>query len=66
MISVQLLEHWSTMTSEEILIEGIIFFSLMIILLVISHISDYIKEEYEDEISKSSNKVLKFIFKYIL
>ena len=28
MISVQLLEHWSTMTSEEILIEGIIFFSL--------------------------------------
>lgn len=66
MISVQLLEHWSTMTIEEILIEGIIFFSLMIILLVISHISDYIKEEYEDEISKSSNKVLKFIFKYIL
>lgn len=66
MISVQLLEHWNTMTIEEILIEEIIFFSLMIILLVISHISDYIKEEYEDEISKSSNKVLKFIFKYIL
>ena len=66
MMSFQLLEHWNTMTNEEIYKETLIIFILMIILVLISYISDNLKKKYEDKISKSNNKILKFIFKYVL
>lgn len=66
MIAFQLLEHWNTMTNEEIYRETLIFFILMIILVLSAYISEYLKKKYEDKISKSDNKILKFIFKYVL
>lgn len=66
MMSFQLLEHWNTMTNEEIYKETLIIFILMIILVLIEYISDNLKKKYEDKISKSNNKILKFIFKYVL
>lgn len=66
MIAFQLLEHWNTMTNEEIYRETLIFFILMIILVLSAYISKDLKKKYEDKISKSDNKILKFIFKYVL
>lgn len=66
MMSFQLLEHWNTMTNEEIYRETLIIFILMIILVLIVYISDNLKKKYEDKIYKSNNKILKFIFKYVL
>ena len=54
------------MTNEEIYKETLIIFILMIILVLIAYISDNLKKKYEDKISKSNNKILKFIFKYVL
>ena len=66
MIAFQLLEHWTTMTNEEIYRETLIFFILMIVLVLSAYISEDLKKKYEDKISKSDNKILKFIFKYVL
>lgn len=54
------------MTNEEIYRETLIFFILMIILVLSAYISEDLKKKYEDKISKSDNKILKFIFKYVL
>lgn len=40
MMAFQLLEHWNTMTNEEIYKETLIIFILMIILVLIAYISD--------------------------
>lgn len=66
MMYFQLFEHWNTMTNEEIYKETLIIFILMIILVLIAYISDNLKKKYEYKISKSNNKILKFIFKYVL
>lgn len=66
MMYFQLFEHWNTMTNEEIGREILMFFIFMIILVLITYISDNIKKKYESEILKSKNKFLKFIFKYVL
>jgi hypothetical protein len=54
------------MTNEEIGREILMLFIFMIILVLITYISDNIKKKYESEILKSKNKFLKFIFKYVL
>ena len=49
-MSFQLLEHWNTMTNEEIYKETLIIFILMIILVLIAYISDNLKKKYEDKL----------------
>ena len=59
MMYFQLFEHWNTMTNEEIGREILMLFIFMIILVLITYISDNIKKKYESEILKSKNKSLK-------
>lgn len=59
----QLLEHLSQLSEEERIQELCILFLVTLILVAIAILLDYIKKKYEN---KAKNKIIKFIFKYIL
>lgn len=59
----QLLEHLSQLSEQERIQELCIIFLVTLILVAVAILLDYIKKKYEN---KTKNKIIKFIFKYIL
>ena len=57
MMYFQLFEHWNTMTNEEIGREILMLFIFMIILVLITYISDNIKKKYESETLKINEEL---------
>lgn len=65
-MSMQLLEHWNNISKVEMIKEVLILGVAIIFLLILNYISDILKEKYNGRVEKSNNKILKFIFKYII
>lgn len=65
-MTLQLMEHWSRMSKEEISEEMLIIFIVTVGLCIIAGTMQYFKNKYQDKIDKSNSKVLKFIFNRIL
>lgn len=61
-----LLEHWYTLSYAEKMKESCIFLLIIITFITINFWIEQIKRKYMNEVLKSENKILKFIFNRIL
>ncbi|MCI8444374.1 MAG: hypothetical protein HFJ37_04340 [Clostridia bacterium] len=65
MMIIQLCEHWRDMSYQEIFIELVILFVIIIFLGIVIEMIERLKQKYEDKVMKLNSRILKFIFRCI-
>lgn len=65
-MTMQLWEHWETMSNEDIFNEILIMILITIAIGIVTGFLTYLKNRYKDRVNESNSKILKFIFNNIL